>query len=137
MNGRFPEPAASRSLPRKVWDLIFRPVFQIQPRMSSPTATQMIPAERVEKLIHIARGEKVLLDADLATLYGVTTGNLNKAVKRNPPAVPAGFHVSTFHGRDGGFDLPNWKIKAPRQPSPPPLRLYRAGRGEALQRPAK
>ena len=44
--------------------------FQVKPRMSSPIPTQMIPAERVEKLIHIALGENVLLDADLAKLYG-------------------------------------------------------------------
>ena len=59
--------------------------------MSSPKATQLIPTERVEKLIHIARGERVLLDADLASLYGVTTGNLNKAVTRNQSRFPSDF----------------------------------------------
>jgi hypothetical protein len=59
--------------------------------MSSPHATQLIPIERVEKLIHLARGEKVLLDADLARLYGVTTGALNRAVKRNNSRFPADF----------------------------------------------
>ena len=59
--------------------------------MSSPKANQLIPTERVEKLIHIARGERVLLDSDLAALYGVTTGNLNKAVKRNRSRFPSDF----------------------------------------------
>jgi hypothetical protein len=59
--------------------------------MSSPHATQLIPIERVEKLIRLARGEKVLLDADLAKLYGVTTGNLNKAVGRNRHRFPPDF----------------------------------------------
>ena len=59
--------------------------------MSSPKATQLIPTERVEKLIHIARGERVLLDADLAGLYGVTTGALNRAVKRNASRFPLDF----------------------------------------------
>ena len=59
--------------------------------MSSPQTTQLIPAERVEKLIHLARGERVLLDSDLASLYGVTTGNLNKAVKRNQSRFPSDF----------------------------------------------
>ncbi|MGD0251783.1 MAG: ORF6N domain-containing protein [Verrucomicrobiota bacterium] len=59
--------------------------------MSSSQETQILPVERVERLIHLARGEKVLLDADLATLYGVTTGNLNKAVKRNQSRFPADF----------------------------------------------
>jgi len=45
--------------------------------------TTPIPAERIEKAIFLIRGLKVMIDADLATLYGVTTGNLNKAVSRN------------------------------------------------------
>jgi hypothetical protein len=45
----------------------------------------------VEKLIHVVRGEKVMLDSDLAALYGVTTGNLNKAVKRNQQRFPSDF----------------------------------------------
>ncbi len=59
--------------------------------MSEAAGTQLVPVEQVEKLIHLARGEKVLLDSDLATLYGVTTGNLNKAVKRNQLRFPSDF----------------------------------------------
>src|SRR5437762_11388524 len=59
--------------------------------MKGPRATQLIPIERVERMIHLARGEKVLLDADLAKLYGVTTGALNRAVKRNANRFPADF----------------------------------------------
>ncbi len=39
--------------------------------------------ERIEGAILVLRGHKVILDKDLAALYGVTTGNLNKAVNRN------------------------------------------------------
>ena len=39
--------------------------------MNSQAMTQLVPVEHVERLIHLARGEKVLLDADLAMLYGV------------------------------------------------------------------
>ena len=59
--------------------------------MNDPRMTQLVPVERVERLIHLVRGEKVLLDADLAMLYGVTTGNLNKAVKRNQQRFPPDF----------------------------------------------
>ena len=59
--------------------------------MSSPHATQLIPIERIEKLIHFARGEKVLLDADMARLYEVSTGALNRAVKRNANRFPSDF----------------------------------------------
>jgi hypothetical protein len=45
----------------------------------------------VEALIHIIRGQKVMLDADLAALYGVSTKRLNEAVKRNISRFPAEF----------------------------------------------
>lgn len=41
--------------------------------------------------IHLIRGQKVMLDRDLALLYDVTTGNLNKAVKRNLKRFPSDF----------------------------------------------
>jgi hypothetical protein len=46
---------------------------------------------RVERIILLIRGQKVILDSDLAQLYGVTTGNLNKAVKRNIDRFPNDF----------------------------------------------
>ena len=42
-----------------------------------------VPAEVVKGKIYLIRGQKVLLDKDLAEMYGVETSNLNKAVKRN------------------------------------------------------
>jgi len=46
--------------------------------------TQITPQpENLAQLVFLVRGEKVLLDADLAMLYGVETGALNRAVKRN------------------------------------------------------
>jgi ORF6N domain len=51
----------------------------------------IIPVERIQRAIYLIRGEKVMIDADLATLYGVTTGNLNKAVKRNLDRFPPDF----------------------------------------------
>jgi hypothetical protein len=50
---------------------------------------KIISAERVLQSIRWIRGQKVLIDSDLATLYGVTTGNLNKAVKRNVDRFPS------------------------------------------------
>src|ERR1039457_4672040 len=59
--------------------------------MDDLRTTQLVPVERVERLIHLLRGEKVLLDADLAVLYGVATGALNRAVKRNASRFPSDF----------------------------------------------
>jgi len=50
-----------------------------------------IPAERIEKAIFLIRGHKVMLDADLAELYGVTTKRLNEQVRRNLSRFPADF----------------------------------------------
>jgi len=43
----------------------------------------IIPVERIERAILLIRGHNVIQDKDLAMLYGVTIGNLNKAVSRN------------------------------------------------------
>lgn len=51
----------------------------------------IIAVERIAQFIRWIRGQKVLLDADLAVLYGVETKNLNKAVKRNAERFPADF----------------------------------------------
>ena len=50
-----------------------------------------IPSERIEKAILLIRGEKVLLDKDLAALYQVSTSALNKAVTRNRDRFPSDF----------------------------------------------
>ena len=50
-----------------------------------------IPAERIEKAIYLFRGQKVMLDRDLANLYGVETKVLKQAVKRNAKRFPDDF----------------------------------------------
>ena len=52
---------------------------------------EFVPVERIARAILVIRGEKVMLGSDLAALYGVTTGNLNKAVKRNAERFPIDF----------------------------------------------
>ena len=51
----------------------------------------LIPIETVEKTILFIRNEKVILDSELAKLYGVTTARLNQQVKRNLERFPADF----------------------------------------------
>ncbi len=50
-----------------------------------------VPVERVEESILLIRGEKVILDAELAELYGVTTTRLNQQVNRNRERFPDDF----------------------------------------------
>ncbi len=56
-----------------------------------PNNQSIIPAERIEKAILLIRGQRVMLDADLAGLYGVTTKRLNEQVKRNRDRFPPDF----------------------------------------------
>lgn len=51
----------------------------------------IIPAERIAQSIYVIRGQRVILDADLAKLYGVQSGRLNEAVKRNLDRFPSDF----------------------------------------------
>jgi len=55
------------------------------------TELSLVPQELIENKILLIRGKKVMLDKDLAELYGVTTGNLNKAVNRNISRFPEDF----------------------------------------------
>jgi len=55
------------------------------------TNTSLIPVERIEHSILLIRGHKVMLDADLARLYGVTTKRLNEQVRRNRDRFPDDF----------------------------------------------
>jgi hypothetical protein len=59
-------------------------------KVESIGSIALVP-ETIERRIFLARGEKVMVDSDLASLYGVTTGNLNLAVKRNPTRFPDDF----------------------------------------------
>ena len=47
--------------------------------------------ETIERKIHLIRGQKVMLDSDLAALYGVAIGAMNRAVKRNTDRFPEDF----------------------------------------------
>lgn len=53
--------------------------------------TSLIPAERIERSIYLIRNEKVMLDRDLAKLYGVPTKALKQAVRRNTDRFPDDF----------------------------------------------
>ena len=51
----------------------------------------IVPVERIYRSILFVRGHKIILDKDLAELYGVSTGNLNRAVTRNIDRFPLDF----------------------------------------------
>jgi phage regulator Rha-like protein len=55
--------------------------------------TTLVPEERIARAIIVLRGHKVLLDAELAALYGVTTARLNQQVRRNRERFPPDFLI--------------------------------------------
>jgi hypothetical protein len=55
------------------------------------TSQAVLPVERIAQSILVIRGQKVMIDADLAALYGVATKRLNEQVKRNLDRFPADF----------------------------------------------
>ncbi len=52
-----------------------------------------ITISKIEKMIYVIRGQKVMLDSELAELYGVTTKRLNEQVRRNPDRFPEDFMI--------------------------------------------
>ncbi len=59
--------------------------------MSKKSSKSVIPVERIASAIYLIRGKKVMLDWDLADLYGVETRALNQAVNRNVQRFPKDF----------------------------------------------
>jgi len=80
----------------------------------------LLPAERIEHAILVVRGERVMLDEDIAALYGVETKTLVRAMKRNLDRFPLDFmfqltqeeveslryQIGTSNGRGGRRYLP-------------------------------
>jgi ORF6N domain len=59
--------------------------------IESAAQAQLVPTEKIERLILLIRGQKVMLDSDLAHLYGVSTKAFNQAIKRNTQRFPPDF----------------------------------------------
>jgi hypothetical protein len=68
------------------------PAKKTPPTKRKPAAAgALLVPEKLAPLVHYLRHEKVILDSDLAELYGVETGRLNEAVKRNLDRFPEDF----------------------------------------------
>ena len=100
----------------------------------------LIKREQIEQAILLIRGQRVMLDRDLAALYGVTTGNLNKAVQRNSDRFPADFMFQlTLEEAQAcaGSRFPNWNLET-RTEHQVFAACFHAGRcGDAFERAAQ
>ncbi len=64
-------------------------------KVASPNEETPVPAQRIERAIIVVRRQKVVLDSDLAALYGVSTKRLNEQARRNLTRFPANFAFPT------------------------------------------
>ena len=78
------------------------------------SAELSIPDERIADAILLIRGQKVMLDSDLAGLYGVTTKRLNQQVKRNIERFPADFMFQLTAEENGALRLQIATLKVGR-----------------------
>lgn len=63
-------------------------------KFAQPEVMQDFNSQEVEKVIYLIRGQKVILDSDLARLYGVSTGELNRSVRRHLDRFPDDFRFT-------------------------------------------
>jgi ORF6N domain len=88
-----------------------------------------VPADLIDRRIYILRGQKVMLDSDLAELYQVLTKFLNLAVRRNPDRFPEDF---MFQLTEQEYESLRLQKNRPRRPALPALCFHRVGRGHAV-----
>ena len=109
-----------------------------------PEATTAAVPMDIRPLIYEIRGRQVMLDRDLAALYGVLTKNLNKAVKRNVERLPEDFMFQLTKeeclrfqsgtleagaiAKHGHFEVPKWNLKARRSIEVPKWNLKKRSR---------
>jgi aromatic ring-opening dioxygenase LigB subunit len=74
-----------------VWRAGFAPPNMTQRKKSAAAPSRRVATERLAQRILVVRGHRVIIDADLATLYGVTTKALNQSVRRNRDRFPDEF----------------------------------------------
>ena len=112
---------------------------QLQRRCQQPRKTRAdrdrhrAHPEHIERSIYLIRGEKVLLDADLASLYGVETKALIQAMKRNRDRFPCDFMFQTVAAGVCKLEVTICDLKLGRS-TIPAVCLYGARRGDAFER---
>ncbi len=93
--------------------------------------TNLISAERIERRILLVRGQKVMLDFDLAELYGVEARVLNQAVKRNLDRFPEDF-MFQLSAEEARMVMRPQMATAVRADSSPAAMSSRANAGGAI-----
>jgi hypothetical protein len=75
-----------------------------------PKSAKKLTTDQLGRLIYEIRGERVMLDSDLASIYGVETKSLNRAVKRNAVRFPRDFMFQISTDEMAKLEVPNWHL---------------------------
>jgi hypothetical protein len=75
-------------------------------------AEEALPPAVIERKIYLLRRQKVMLDSDLAVLYGVETKQLNRAVRRNLERFPSDFMFQLTPAEARALRFPSQKVPA-------------------------
>src|SRR6185369_9604887 len=79
----------SRRIGNRMFDIAICDIKRVTMYMANEPA--MTPMEAIDTKIHLVRGQRVMLDSDLAAVYGVATMRLNEQLKRNLHRFPDDF----------------------------------------------
>jgi hypothetical protein len=96
----------------------------------------MKPQKRIDPLILTLREQKVILDADLAELYGVSTGRLNEQVKRNGDRFPGDFMIqlTSKEWQNLKSQIAISRLEVPQKENDAPNRPVKASRSHGGRR---
>lgn len=104
--------------------------------MTKNDDSTLVPIEQISSTILLVRGQRVLLDNELAALYGVTTKRFNEQVKRNLGTISSRFYVPTQRRGGRWFEVAFCDLKArPRRTPLCSIRLHRAWRNHGCHHP--
>ena len=84
-------------------------------KRSLPDRNLAVPVQLIERRIYLIRGQKVMLDFDLADLYGVSTKALNQAVKRNRDRFPPDFMFQLTQAESQAFPMRSQTVTASKR----------------------
>src|ERR1700686_3543382 len=101
----------------------------------SPKTAQLLPPELIERRIYLIRGHKVMLSPDLATLLSGRAPGVGAGGEAQFGPVPLRFHVSVEPSGVQKVEITNCDFKLGWSAARTALRVHRARRGDAVERP--
>ena len=100
-----------------------------------PKSSNKLTSDQLDRLIYEVRGERLMLDSDLALIYGVETKALNRAVKRNRDPFPTDFVLSEDEWKNLRYQIGTSSSNSKHQSSRYQIGTSTLGHGGRRSRP--